>query len=110
MYTQIESKYIKHKIKTVSWTNRAYVDDLIGLARFIREQPHGFAANMLFTQLKNKYPGDYLELLREHSPEKYERALEEAREEKEKQDIDKQRAVEQEETLKEEWLRAGGTL
>lgn len=32
MYTQVESEYIKHKIRTVSWTNRSYVDDLIKLA------------------------------------------------------------------------------
>ena len=32
MYTQVESEYIKHKIRTISWTNRSYVDDLIKLA------------------------------------------------------------------------------
>ena len=110
MYTQIESEYIKHKIRTVSWTNHSYVDDLIQLATFIRKKPRGIAANMLFVQLKNRYPGDYLELLREHSQEEYERELEEARKEKEKRDIDRRRAAKQEETLREEWLRAGGTL
>jgi hypothetical protein len=110
VYTQIESEYIKHKIRTVSWTNHSYVDDLIKLARFIRKKPHGFAANMHFVQLKNRYPGDYLELLREHSQEEYERVLEEARKEKEKQNIDSRQTAKQEESLKDEWLRAGGTL
>jgi hypothetical protein len=82
------------------------VDDLIKLARFIHKQPHGLAANLHFFQLRNRYPGDHLELLREHSQEEYERALEEARKDKEQRDIDRRRAAEQEERLKEEWLRA----
>lgn len=110
MYISIESDYIKRKIRTVSWTNHSYVDDLIKLARFIRKKPRGFAANMHFVQLKDRCPGDYLELLREHSQEEYERVLEEARKQKGKQDIDRRRAATQEESLKEEWLRAGGTL
>jgi hypothetical protein len=71
VYTQVESEYIKHKKRTVSWINRSYVDDLITLAKFIRNHPHGLAANMHFYQLRNRYPGDHLELLREHPQEEY---------------------------------------
>ncbi len=110
MYTEVKSEYIRRKIETVSWTNHSYVDDLIKLSKFIQRRPNGFAANMLFHQLKQRLPGDYLELLKEHSQEMYEQELEKMKREREDLEAQRREAEESETAMKENWLRAGGTL
>lgn len=110
MYTDVESGYIKRKIKTVSWANRSYIDDLIQLYKFIREHPNGFAANLCFHRLKQQLPGDYLELVKEYSQEQYEQELEKMRVEGERLEVQRREAEKRENALKEDWLRAGGAL
>jgi hypothetical protein len=71
----INSPYLLQKIKETSWKNRDYINDLIRLECMIQKGPQGFAGGQIYFLLRKKYPVEFLELLKEASPERYEAAL-----------------------------------
>ena len=71
----INSPYLLQKIKETSWKNRDYINDLIRLERMIQKGPQGFAGGQIYFLLREKYPVEFLELLKEASPQRYEAAL-----------------------------------
>jgi hypothetical protein len=68
-YTNITSPYIKKRLWVTPWSKREYIDDLIRLHGFIQNPPRQFVAGWGFSMLRQKYPADYLELLKEESVE-----------------------------------------
>ena len=71
----IHSPYLLQKIKETSWKNRNYINDLISLERMIQRGPQGFAGGQIYFLLREKYPVELLELLKEVSPQRYEAEL-----------------------------------
>jgi len=71
----INSPYLLQKIAETSWKNRDYINDLIRLERMIQKGPQGFAGGQIYFLLREKYPVEFLELLKEASPQRYEAAL-----------------------------------
>ncbi len=107
-YTTITSPFIKRRLTHTPWSNRQYIDDLIHLHRYIRNQPRQWATALHFSLLRKKYPADYLELLKEESIEWYERVVERIAEEtKNRKEIEHDRR-EEEEALRDDWYEAGG--
>ncbi len=109
------SKFIVDKIKTTPWKKRAYINDLLQLRSWIINGPTGFISGQHYWRFRNKYPQEYLALLQEHSPEKYQQELM-RREETLLQNwnrLKEQKAQKQSEAEKdleeyEEWLAIGG--
>lgn len=71
-YTDIDIQYIQKKIRQTVWENHNYIDDLIILAEYIKNPPNGYIANMQFSLLKFHNKQEYLDLLQELNPRKYE--------------------------------------
>ena len=70
-YTSSVSPFIIQKIKTTSWSNRTYINDLLKIRNWIINEPKGFISGQHFWHFRNKYPQEYLALLDEINPEKY---------------------------------------
>lgn len=103
-FTSVQNPYIRKKIKETSWSNRKYINDLIGLDRWIRIGRRGLGVhgNMAFDLKIKKYPDEYLELLKAY-PEKYNRHIEFVYGDK----ISKPNQIE---TLYQDWQQAGGLI
>ena len=71
----INSPYLLQKIKETIWKNGDYINDLIRLERMIKKGPQGFAGGQIYFLLRKKYPVEFLELLKEASPQRYEAEL-----------------------------------
>lgn len=103
-YTEVKSTLIKSKIQGANWSEKEEIDQLIKLEKYILNPPHGWAANLHLHHLKSTFSSEYLELLKELSPDKY------AKEVTLLNDA-KLIAVEIEQInqkIKENWLKAGG--
>ena len=70
-YTSSVSPFIVQKIKTTSWSNRTYINDLLKIRNWIINEPKGFISGQRFWHFRKKYPKEYLALLKEINPEKY---------------------------------------
>ena len=64
-YTKVTSPHIRQKIAQTSFEDRAVIDDLVALERYIRKGPQGMAGNMQFNHLKRSYRADYVALAAE---------------------------------------------
>lgn len=99
-------------IRVTSWKNHKKVDDLIRLYKFIRTPPKQWSAGLMFSSLRSKYEKEYYILLKEFSPEEYEKLMESEqkfREEREKSEQEeKARLAENERLGRISWLEAGG--
>jgi hypothetical protein len=111
----INSPYLLQKIKETSWKNRDYINDLIRLERMIQKGPQGFAGGQIYFLLREKYPVEFLELLKEASPKRYKAALaDQQKSEIEKASYkEKMIAAEKQEAEKEKkayanWIALGG--
>jgi hypothetical protein len=109
-YNQISSEYIKKMFQQTSWQNHEKIDDLIKLHGYILNPPRSCNSGMHFNHLSSKYRDEYLNLLREHSPEALEKVLsdEQARSEYRIKKQAENDALE--EQAKKSWLLAGGCL
>jgi hypothetical protein len=58
----IESVVLDRREKTAPPDQPEYRSELLRLYRFVWREPRGFAAGMLFSHLRNKYPEEYIEL------------------------------------------------
>jgi len=58
--------------------------------------------------LRKKYPADYLELLKEKSPEGYERVVARIKNLEQKQSEHTVKKLKTEEVLRSDWIQAGG--
>ena len=103
------------KIKETIWKNRDYINDLIRLERMIKKGPQGFAGGQIYFLLREKYPVEFLELLKEASPQRYEAELaDQQKSEIEKASYEeKMAAVEKQEAEREKqayanWIALGG--
>ena len=74
-YKDIKSKYLKNKVKGLSWEKSNYIDDLMTLEKWILGEISGWATAMMVHGLKGKYEIDYLEILRELKPERFEELI-----------------------------------
>ena len=111
----ITSAYIVQKIKDTEWKDRQYVNVLLQLERFIKHGANGIAGNQVYFNIRNSYRTEYLALLQETSPERYEAEIESEKEEKElaaqKKIIAKQKeAIEkaEEKEAYKKWIDLGG--
>jgi len=64
-YSKIKSPFIKKKLKTTTWDNRSYIDDLIQLYKYMTKGVSSWIAASLFSSLKFKYENEYLKLMEE---------------------------------------------
>lgn len=112
MYWDVQSDYIKGKIQGLPWERHKYIDELITLARFIREGAHSFAGAMHYRWLKEKYTEEYLALLEEYSPERYREEVVKMAVETAQQRLDREDMARQEEeerrVLQQDWEKAAG--
>ena len=111
----ITSAYIIQKIKDTEWKDRQYINILQQLERFIKHGANGIAGNQVYFNIRNSYRTEYLGLLKESSPERYEDELKSEKEQKElaakKKIIDKQKKAIEEAEEKEaykKWMNLGG--
>ena len=111
-YSKITSDYIRSRIAQTSWADREYIDDLVRLARSVTQKPTGALQAWGRDVLERKYPGEWLELCREHSEEKYQQELalrKEVREAEAKRKAEREAEREAEEIQsREDWEKAGG--
>jgi hypothetical protein len=107
-FTNITSAVIKRRLTHTLRSNRQYIDDLIHLHRYLRNQPRQWTAALLFSLLRKKYPTDYLELLIEESQGLYEKEIQRLSNKAEqsvKHDISKRNKLD---ALRNGWLLTGG--
>jgi hypothetical protein len=107
-YTSVTSPYIRKEMAETDWEDRNRIDDLIKLQRYITQPPRGYAAGMSFTWAKDRRKREYLELLREHSEEEYEKELARRRDEKRRRAECIKQEVREERASHRDWIRAGG--
>ena len=74
-YSEITSDYIKTMMFTSSWQDHKKIDDLVSLHKYILNPPRNWSSGMAFTHFKAQYRAEYLDILREHSPEALARVL-----------------------------------
>ena len=111
----ITSTYIIQKIKDTEWKDRQYVNVLLQLERFIKHGANGIAGNQVYFNIRNSYRTEYLALLKEASPERYDEEIRSEKEQKElaaqKKIIAKQKEAIEEAEEKEaykKWIDLGG--
>ena len=116
-YTSSVSPFIVQKIKTTSWSNRTYINDLLKIRNWIINEPKGFNSGQHFWHYRNKYSQEYLALLEEINPVKYQFELIHRDEELAKKwnRLKQQKAIEMQEDAKEmeeyqEWMALGGLV
>jgi hypothetical protein len=107
-YTNITSPYIKKRLSATPWSKREYIDDLIYLHRFIQNPPRQVVAGWGFSMLRQKYPSDYLELLKEESIEQYEEEIERLNADGEKMSKYESEEQREQDALRSDWIEAGG--
>jgi hypothetical protein len=73
----IKSPFILEKIKRTSWEKRSYIKTLLLLYRLMQKQRLSPAEGQLYFLLRNKYQVEFLSLLKESYPLKYQIFLEE---------------------------------
>ncbi len=73
----IKSPFILEKINRTSWEKRSYIKTLLLLFRLMQKQRLSPAEGQLYFLLRNQYQEDYLNLLKESHPLKYQIYLEE---------------------------------
>ena len=83
-YTSVTSPYVRKEMAGTSWKDRKRIDALIRLRNYIVEPPRGYAAGMGFGMTRDQYKEEYLDLLREHSEEAYEKEVARREEERRK--------------------------
>lgn len=109
-YTAIQSAYLKEKLTSTLWANRSSLDDLICLHRYLKTGgAKSFAGALQYHALKQRYPQEFLSLLKEQSPEAYQAHLQKTVREEEA--LWEKTIAEQEEALRtlkaerEDWFR-----
>ena len=107
-YTEITSDYIRTLMCNSSWQDHKRIDDLICLHRYILTPPRNWSGGMAFTHLKAQYRTEYLDLLREHSPEALANVLLEEQAANENRIKLQSEYDAQEMNEKSTWLLAGG--
>ena len=107
-YSEVRSEHLRQAIAATPWADRKTIDDLIRLHRFLTEGYHGLGASMGFAMLRDRYPHDYWQLLREVSEERYERELARERERREARQRETQAAAQRRTELRADWESAGG--
>ena len=73
----LQSSFILEKTKITSWENRGYIQSLLLLFRLMKKQRLSPAEGQLYFLLRNKYQEEYMSLLKESDPIKYQIYLEE---------------------------------
>jgi L-rhamnose mutarotase len=71
------STFILEKTKKTSWQNRGYIQRLLLLNRLMKKQKLSPAEGQLYFILRNKYQEEYMALLKESNPVKYQIYIEE---------------------------------
>jgi hypothetical protein len=107
-YSEITSDYIKTLMFNSSWQDHKRIDDLICLRNYILNPPRNWSGGMAFTHLKTQYRAEYLDLLREHSPDALAKVLREEQAINEKRIKLQTEYDAQEMKEKSSWLLAGG--
>ena len=130
-YTKTSSSYIKAKIAETDYENRGYIDQLLRIERYARDDIGGALNNWGIGVLRKTYahdfeeilkevnyvkylreyvPEEYLEYLKNHDPRKYRKEIKENErflrtvQEREKEE-QKEREAE-----KVDWISAGGNV
>lgn len=111
-YTNVESKFIKEKIKNTKWDDSGYIDNLIFLEKTIIEGVHSMGGNYMYRDLQNKYPKEYEAIYKELKPKEWKKLQEEEKKDKEKAKREQKKEEEEEELEEEEdrkdWVKAKG--
>jgi hypothetical protein len=115
-YTKAKSELVRNLIRGASWKDRVhreYVDDLIEIERYVLTGPTGFADALRAGMLKAKYSRESMIIFKELKPEEYERFIKEDKRRRRKirektERLARERKIE-EERLRREWLKMGGT-
>ena len=99
----MQSPFILEKIKTTSWGNRSYIKELFLLYRLMQKQKLSPAEGQHYFVLRNKYQQEYMYLLKETNPVKYQVFIEEQeRLMQQKQDQLLSKAAKQQQLVEEE--------
>ena len=113
-YNNIESPFILEKIKTTTWAKRDYINHLLSIYRMIRKEHLSAIEGQSFLMLRGMYKKEYPMLLKEYSPEKYEKQLqinlereEEERMNEEKRKIQKEQELREQKEAYQQWLNLG---
>jgi len=106
-YNEITSEYIKKMFQKTSWQDHEKIDDLINLHGYILNPPRSFNSGVHFPHLKSQYRAEYLDLLREHSPEALEKVLSAEQASSEYRIKQQAESDNREEQAKKSWLFSG---
>jgi|SRR5208337_5394014 len=100
-YSTAKSNFVKDLIRASSFSDveqRAYIDELLRLERFILKGVHGYAAGMLYDQLKHRYPQEWSKIYEELKPDEFRETR--RKEEREKEERKHKEAVRKEDEKK----------
>lgn len=95
----MQSPFILEKIKRTSWENRGYIKNLFLLYRLMQKQKLSPAEGQHYFVLRNKYQDEYLSLLKENNPLKYQIYLEEQQKLLSQQQEDNQKELNRQQIL-----------
>jgi len=95
-FKNIKTRYVKENLKGREYNeeNVEYIQDLMFIERVISGEKINYIAGMKLESLKHKYNTEFLEILKEISPEGYKKYLEEEEQRKRKlEESRKERAI-----------------
>lgn len=107
-YTKITSPYIKKLLIKTKWSNHSYIDELLSLEKYINTSPRSFAPAVHLFWLKKKYKEEFLILCKESSIDRYKKELEEITKEEERKAKENRKTKENEDSVRNNWIKAGG--
>ena len=106
-YGEVRSAFIRREIRRARWEERQRIDELLQLDALI-DAPHpGWIGSVARRHLEEKYPLEYLRLLRERGIERLRAGIAELREQRA---LRREREVEagsKEKAARDEWEAAG---
>jgi hypothetical protein len=106
----VKSEYIREKIRNTPFKKRAYIYGLVSLYRYVTGGVNCGNSARAYGMLKCRYPGEYLELLKENSPKEYREELKKHKAEEAEARRETKKDRDTIEKQKREWLAAGGRV
>lgn len=113
-YANIKSKFIKEKIKNLSWKNRKYIDELIDMEKFLGGAKFGLSTPYKIRMWETEFKKEWKAIQQELCPGRYEANKKAEKSEKEQAQKEIEKLLEEEEMEriadKRDWVNAGGKI
>ena len=113
-YKDIETEYVRNKVKNLFWEESEYIDSLMFLEQVASGEISGMAGCMKANSLIGNYETEYWEILKEIDPQKFRKRYKEKLEKEKREALEHEKYLKEEqdaeEKAKKEWLELGGKI